>query len=71
MAFSTSNNSATRLFLPHDPEAREATIKVFKRHWEIVSSHQQDLADKLLDRIAKKQAEVKSLRDGVSHPLSE
>lgn len=54
-------------FLPDSPKARQATIEIFKQNWEIVLSHQQNLADDILNRIARKQEEVKSLRDGVGH----
>jgi hypothetical protein len=54
-------------FLPDSPEARDTTIEIFKQNWAIVLSHQQNLADEILNRIARKQEEVNSLRDGVGH----
>jgi hypothetical protein len=53
-------------FLPDTPEAQRAAIEVFRQNWASVTTHQQKLADILLDRIAKKQEEVNSLREGVS-----
>ncbi|KAK4235363.1 hypothetical protein C8A03DRAFT_17888 [Achaetomium macrosporum] len=52
-------------FLPESPEAQRAAIQVFKQNWETVLSYQQMRADQLLDRIAKKQEEVNSLREGI------
>ncbi|KAK4032372.1 hypothetical protein C8A01DRAFT_20545 [Parachaetomium inaequale] len=52
-------------FLPDSPEAQRAAIEVFRQNWQSVMSHQQKLADDLLDRIAKKQEEVSSLREGI------
>jgi hypothetical protein len=54
-------------FLPDSPEAQRAAVEVFKQNWAAVMSHQQKLADGLLERIAKKQEEVSSLREGVSN----
>lgn len=65
-----NSNRVSCLFLPDSPEARHATIEIFRQNWEIVLSHQQKLADGLLDRVAKKQEEVKSLRDGVSYRMA-
>ncbi|KAK4150573.1 hypothetical protein C8A00DRAFT_17932 [Chaetomidium leptoderma] len=52
-------------FLPDSPEAQRAALEVFRQNWEIVLSHHQKLADGLLGRIAKKQEEVNSLREGL------
>lgn len=56
-------------FLPDSPEAQRAAIEIFRRNWESVLSHQQKLADALLQRIEKKQADVSSLKDAVSTNL--
>lgn len=59
-------------FLPSNLEAKaqDAAIAVFKKNWESVKSKQQRLAKTLLTRIARKQAEVESLKDAVSLPHS-
>ncbi|RWA06817.1 hypothetical protein EKO27_g8294 [Xylaria grammica] len=51
--------------LPETSDAREAMIEVSRQNWESVISHQKRLANPLLSRIAKKQEEIKSLRDGL------
>ena len=51
-------------------KAEDAAISVFKKNWESVKSKQQRLAKTLLTRIARKQAEVESLKDAVSLPHS-
>ncbi len=53
-------------FLPSEPpKAREEAIETFKKNWESVILRQQRIGTALLSRIAKKQEETKSLRDGV------
>lgn len=56
-------------FLPDTPETQRSAVKVFKRNWESVISHQERIGVDLLDRISKKREEVESLRDGVSFIL--
>ena len=53
-------------FLPDSPQAQRAAIEVFRQNWDSVLSYQSRLADALLQRIEKTQAEVSSLRDAVS-----
>ena len=48
-------------------EIDQAAAEVSRRNWESVTSHQQQLANSLLARIARKREEVSSLRDGVGH----
>jgi hypothetical protein len=60
------SSPAEASFLPDSPEAQRAAIEVFRQNWESVLSYQSRLADALLQRIEKKQAEVSSLRDAVS-----
>lgn len=59
-------------FLPSNLEAKgqDAALAVFKKNWESVKSKQQRLAKTLLTRIARKQAEIESLKDAVSLPYS-
>ncbi|KAI0444365.1 hypothetical protein F4803DRAFT_549171 [Xylaria telfairii] len=57
-------------FLPETGDAKKAMIEVFRENWESVISHQKRLATTLLGRIAKKQEEVKSLRDGLFNATS-
>ena len=52
-------------FLSESPEKQALEIQLFKRNWRSVLSHQQDIGRELLDRISRRQEEVKSLRDGV------
>jgi len=54
-------------FLPSefDANGQDAAIAVFKQNWESVQSYQQRLGKSLLARIARKQEEVKNLKDGV------
>jgi hypothetical protein len=61
------NPPAEASLLPDSPEAQRAAIEVFRQNWESVLSHQSRLADALLQRIEKKQAEISSLRDAVSN----
>ncbi|KAK4133648.1 hypothetical protein BT67DRAFT_39037 [Trichocladium antarcticum] len=58
-------SGALGTFLPDAPEAQHATIAIFKHNWAIVQAHQEKLAAKLLERIAKKQEEVNSLREAL------
>jgi hypothetical protein len=55
-------------FLPEgsDREVRDAAVAMFKQNWESVLAEQNRLGSALLTRIATKQVETKSLRDGVS-----
>jgi hypothetical protein len=57
-------------FLPGPLEFNRAATEAFRQTWESVTSNQQSLAKGLLSRIAKKEEEVKSLRDGVSQLAS-
>ncbi|KAI0380283.1 hypothetical protein F5Y04DRAFT_257846 [Hypomontagnella monticulosa] len=52
-------------FLSESPDKQELEIQMFKQNWGSVLSRQQDIGGVLLDRISKKQEEVKSLRDGL------
>jgi hypothetical protein len=55
-------------FLPDSTETQHEAIKVFKQNWGSVISHQRRIGNGLLNRIAKKEEEIKSLRDGVRLP---
>ena len=58
-------------FVPRewDTAARAIAVERFKRNRERVTSHQRRIGVALLARIAKKQEDVKSRRDGVSARL--
>jgi hypothetical protein len=47
-------------------EGQDAALALFKQNWDSVKMHQQRLGNSLLNRIARKQEEVKNLKDGVS-----
>lgn len=55
-----------KVALPGSPEADEAATEAAIQSWESVLVHQRHLAKPLLSRIARKQAELNSLKDGVS-----
>ncbi|KAK0627348.1 hypothetical protein B0T14DRAFT_512466 [Immersiella caudata] len=54
-------------FLPSglDAKDQEAAIAIFKHNWDSVKTYQQRLGKSLLTRIARKQEEVRNLKDGV------
>jgi hypothetical protein len=54
-------------FLLGSPQANKAVTEAFRQCWTSVMSHQKRHGEALLRRIAKKQEEVKGLRDGVSY----
>lgn len=66
--FVESDNVNVRPWHLYDaPEStRHEIIRILKHNWLVVTSHQQELGNRLLDRIAKKQEEVHSLREAVS-----
>ncbi|KAK0711786.1 hypothetical protein B0H67DRAFT_685345 [Lasiosphaeris hirsuta] len=59
-------------FLPPmlDAKDQDAAIAVFRQNWESVQSYQQRLGKSLLIRIARKQEEVKNLKDGMFNATS-
>ncbi|KAK0623881.1 hypothetical protein B0T14DRAFT_426627 [Immersiella caudata] len=61
----TIDGGATFLPEASDNEVRDAAVATFKQNWESVLSKQNDLGAALLTRIATKQEETKSLRDGL------
>ncbi|KEY71379.1 hypothetical protein S7711_11471 [Stachybotrys chartarum IBT 7711] len=63
-------NVSKSSLLPGSSDLDQAATEVFRQNWEAVVSHQQRLAKELLNRIAKKQGEVSSLRDGLFNATS-
>ncbi|KAK3358108.1 hypothetical protein B0T25DRAFT_176863 [Lasiosphaeria hispida] len=59
-------------FLPSELKAKgqDAATAIFKQNWDSVKSHQQRLGKALLTRIARKQEEVESLKDGMFNATS-
>ncbi|KAM7212717.1 hypothetical protein V8F06_011917 [Rhypophila decipiens] len=57
-------------FLPLDATKRDEFIRVYRSNWNSVLLHQQNIGSELLSRIAKKQEELKSLRDGLFNATS-
>ena len=61
-----SSDDSPVSFLSGAAEMKQAQKKVNRENWESVLAHHQSKCSRLLDRIARKQEEIKSLRDGVS-----
>ncbi|KAM7196177.1 hypothetical protein V8F33_006289 [Rhypophila sp. PSN 637] len=57
-------------FLPPDATKRDEFIRVYRSNWDSVLLRQQSIGSDLLSRIAKKQEELKSLRDGLFNATS-
>ncbi|KAK3359516.1 hypothetical protein B0T25DRAFT_447397 [Lasiosphaeria hispida] len=66
----TADQIATFFPAESDGDTRDAAIEVFKQNWETVILHQQRVGTALLYRIAMKQEECKSLRDGLFNATS-
>ncbi|KAK0731874.1 hypothetical protein B0H67DRAFT_476402, partial [Lasiosphaeris hirsuta] len=66
----TADQNATFLPATSDSDTRNEAIEMFKRNWETVILHQQRVGTALLYRIAMKQEECKSLRDGLFNATS-
>ncbi|KAK1830202.1 hypothetical protein QBC39DRAFT_354430 [Podospora conica] len=64
-SFFSPNSTSIASFLSGTAEMQQAQITINRQNWESVLVHQRRAAARLLDRIAKKQEEVKSLRDGL------
>ncbi|KAK4216872.1 hypothetical protein QBC37DRAFT_370528 [Rhypophila decipiens] len=56
-------------FLPLDATKRDEFIRVYRSNWDRVLLRQHNMGLELLSRIAKKQEELKSLRDGLINCL--
>lgn len=46
-------------------DMRPNELRILRSNWDLVMAVQQSTAERLLDRLSKKEDELKSLRDGV------
>ncbi|KAK4449748.1 hypothetical protein QBC34DRAFT_379809 [Podospora aff. communis PSN243] len=60
-----SDSYATFLPSGFDAKDQDAAIAVFKQNWDSVKTYQERLGKSLLARIARKQEEVKNLKEGM------
>lgn len=65
-AFEKENMANCRMFELGSDESNDAAMKLNRQNWRTVVLHQRRLGEELLKRSAKKQEEIKSLRDELS-----